>query len=151
VLRRDGPKVFRAGLHQYANHPTRAEEADRPERDVRDLWSVLTTDAEYLENGPKGPGLYADVKVLPAFAPYAEALAPHIGCSIRARGRASTGEREGRKGPIIEALVQGRSVDWVTVPGAGGGAVELFEAARAGAPPPAGASPPEGSRAVDEA
>jgi hypothetical protein len=149
VLRRDGPRIFPANTHMYVNHPSRTEETDRPERDVRDLWSVTTTEAAYLDSGPKGPGLYADVKVLPAFAPYAEALAPHIGCSIRAMGRATPGERDGRKGPIIEALVAGRSVDWVTVPGAGGGAVELFEAARTGAPF-TGAPPPEGSRPVDE-
>jgi hypothetical protein len=134
VLERDGPKLFKAGLHMYANHPTRTEETDRPERDVRDLWSVLETDAAYDTKGPKGEGLYADVKVLPSFQPYAEALAPHIGCSIRALGRAKTGEVAGRKGPVIEALSVARSCDWVTLPGAGGGAVELFEAAREGTP-----------------
>jgi hypothetical protein len=148
VLRRDGPRIFPANTHMYAitrrvpKRPTAPSATcaisgpSRPGRGVP-------------RERPKGPGLYADVKVLPAFAPYAEALAPHIGCSIRAMGRATPGERDGRKGPIIEALVAGRSVDWVTVPGAGGGAVELFEAARTGAPF-TGAPPPEGSRPVDE-
>jgi len=30
VLKRDGPKVFKSGTHVYLNHPTAAEEAQRP-------------------------------------------------------------------------------------------------------------------------
>jgi hypothetical protein len=130
VLKRDGPGVFKAGLKSFVNHPTPAEEAQRPERDVRDLLGEFTTDAAWEEKGPAGPGLYADLKV---FKPYQEALeelAPHIGMSIRALGKAKQGEVEGRKGPIIESITAARSVDAVVQAGAGGKVLDLMESFR---------------------
>src|SRR6185369_1053821 len=50
VLKRDGPNVFKAGTHVYLNHPTAAEEAARPEGDVKNLAGVLATGAEYHES-----------------------------------------------------------------------------------------------------
>lgn len=129
VLERDGPKTFTKGLHMYWNHPTESEARERPERNLSDLAATLATDAVYRADGPAGPGLYADAQV---FGPYREAideLASHIGVSICAVGRAKTGEAEGRKGPVIEEITAARSVDFVTVPGAGGQVLELFEAA----------------------
>lgn len=134
VLRRDGPTVFTPGMKMYWDHPTNTEEAERPERSLRDLAAELVSGAEWQENGPRGPGLYARAQV---FAPYRDAvkeLAPHIGVSIRAMGRARHGEAEGRQGPIIEQIVAGKSVDFVTVAGAGGEIVGLFEAARTRGP-----------------
>lgn len=130
VLERDGPAAFTAGTKMYWDHPTMSEEIERPERSLRDLAAELTEDAYWDENGPDGPGLYANAKV---FGPYREAvdeLASHIGVSIRALGRAKQGEAEGRRGPIIEAITQAKSVDFVTEPGAGGKVLQLFEAAR---------------------
>lgn len=130
VLERDGPKVFRSGLKMYWNHPTETEEAERPERDLRDLAGELVSDARWEANGSAGPGLYAQAKVFEGFKGTVEELAPHIGVSIRALGRARAGEAEGRQGAIIEQLVQAKSVDYVTEPGAGGRILQLFEAAR---------------------
>lgn len=130
VLQRDGPRVFTKGTHMFWNHPTAQEEAARPEGDLNALASELTSDARY-EMGPAGEGLYADAKV---FGPYQTAineLAPHIGVSIRASGRATQGEAEGRKGPIIQGISSAHSVDYVTTPGAGGEIIQMFEAARA--------------------
>lgn len=130
VLERDGPKVFTKGLHMMWDHPTPTEEAMRPEGSLTALAGELISDARYLENGPQGAGLYADAKV---FKPYQEAvneLAPHIGVSIRATGRATQGEAEGRKGPIVQALTAAKSVDYVTAAGAGGKILDMFEAAR---------------------
>lgn len=132
VLKRDGPAVFRAGLKGFWDHPTPTEEAERPEGSLGKLASELVSDAQWLDAGPAGPGLYAEAKL---FGPYRDAvneLAPHIGVSIRAAGRTKQGEAEGRKGPIVEQLVAARSVDFVTVPGAGGKVIEMFEAARNG-------------------
>lgn len=128
VLRRDGPQIFRAGTKQFWNHATAQEEAARPEGDLNALAAELTSDARW-QDGPAGPGLYADAKV---FGPYQEAineLAPHIGVSIRAMGRATQGEAEGRKGPIITALTAAKSADFVTEAGAGGQILQMFEAA----------------------
>lgn len=130
VLKRDGPAVFRTGLKGFWDHPTPTEEAERPEGTLEKLASELVSDARWQDNGPAGPGLYAHTRV---FSPYQEAvneLAPHIGVSIRAAGRTAQGEAEGRKGPIVQQLVSARSVDWVTMPGAGGQVVQMFEAAR---------------------
>jgi hypothetical protein len=79
---------------------------------------------------PKGPGLYATAKVFEHWRPFVDELAPHIGLSIRAYGKATRGEVEGRKGPIIEGITSCRSVDLVTVAGAGGEILQLFESAR---------------------
>lgn len=135
LLERDGPTVFKKGTKSYWNHPTPAEEASRPERDLRDLAAELTEDAHWLPNGPEGAGLYAHAKVFGGYAGAVEELAPHIGVSIRALGQAKTGEAAGRRGPIIEKLVAARSVDFVTEPGAGGQVVQLFESARGGERP----------------
>jgi hypothetical protein len=130
MLEADGPKVFRKGLKQFWNHPSKTEEADRPERDLRDLAAVLTEDAHYEKAHPKGPGLYAKTEIFDHYTEAVDQLAPHIGVSIRATGKGKQGEVEGRKGPIIESIVAAKSVDFVTQPGAGGQVLSLFEAAR---------------------
>ena len=130
LLERDGPKVFTAGTKMFWNHQTDAEEASRPEGDLRDLAGELIEDAAWNADGPEGAGLYAKAKVFAAFQPIVEELAPHIGVSIRAMGKATNGTVEGREGPVIDALTHGRSVDVVTAPGAGGKVMSLFEAAR---------------------
>lgn len=140
VLQRDGPTVFKSGTKNFWNHQTDAEEAARPEGDLRDLASVLTEDAHYEEMGPAGPGLYARAKVFEHFRPSVDQLAKHIGMSIRASGKAKEGKApDGKTGPIIEQLTRGLSVDYVTTPGAGGQILQLFEAARSAPIPTQGA------------
>lgn len=138
MLERDGPALFKTGTKMYWDHPTATEEAERPERSLRDLAAELTTDARYLSNGPEGAGLYADAKVFEGYTAAVEQMAPHIGVSIRGIGKAKQGVAEGRKGPIIEKLVAAQSVDFVTEPGAGGQVVQLFESARRKAGTPTG-------------
>lgn len=119
VLQRDGPKVFKAGTHVYLNHPTAAEEAARPEGDVKNLAGVLTTRAEYSEGHAKGPGLYARMKVFADHAQTVEEKAPHVGMSIRASGKAES--RQVKDGlPVLTELTSAESVDVVTRAGAGG-------------------------------
>jgi hypothetical protein len=128
VLERDGPKVFKAGTHVYLNHPTAAEEAARPEGDVKNLAGVLSSNAVYQEAHSKGPGLYARMKVFQDHAQTVEEKAPHVGMSIRASGVAESGKtREGR--PVLKELTSAESVDVVTRAGAGG--MILTESARA--------------------
>jgi hypothetical protein len=130
VLKRDGPKVFTRGLKMFWNHQTKVEEAQRPEGSLYELAGELTSDARWMDHGPAGSALYADAKVFSAYQATVNELAPSIGVSIRAEGRARDGEAEGKKGPIIERIAVAKSVDFVTSPGAGGEIVELFEAAR---------------------
>jgi hypothetical protein len=131
VLKRDGPAAFPAGTHMYMDHPTAQEEADRPERSLKDLAATLTTAATWKDAGADGPGLYAEAKLRSDLAPLIEELAPSIGVSIRALGKAKQGEAEGRKGAIVESIQSGRSVDFVTLPGRGGRVLDLVESARA--------------------
>ena len=127
VLQRDGPTVFKAGTHVYLNHPTAAEEAARPEGDVKNLAGVLSTAAEWKESHPKGPGLYARMKVFADHGQMVEEKAPHVGMSIRASGIAESGQK--RNGlPVLKELTSAESVDIVTKPGARGAI--LTESAR---------------------
>ncbi|RJP53618.1 MAG: hypothetical protein C4583_04330 [Anaerolineaceae bacterium] len=136
VLERDGPKVFQRGTKMYWNHQTPSEEAERPEGDLNALAAELVTNARYQANGPAGAGLYADAKVFETYKTPVDDLAPHIGVSIRAFGKAQHGAMEGREGAIITELTKAKSVDFVTAPGAGGQILSLFEAARSLTPPP---------------
>ncbi len=123
-------RVYAAGTQMFWNHPSKTDEKDRPERDLRDLAGVLTEDARWDEHGPKGPGVYARAKV---FSPYRDAVAemgPYIGLSHYVWGESKPGEAEGKKGDIITRIVAARSVDFVTVPGRGGAIAEAFRAAR---------------------
>jgi len=130
LLSREAAKF--AGAQCYWDHPTVTEEADRPERSLRDLAGKVVGTPTWNGNGPKGPGVYADVQV---FKPYQEAvqeLAPHIGLSMRGLGKAKMGEIDGRKMPVIESIEKVKSVDFVTMAGRGGEVLQLFEAARGG-------------------
>lgn len=130
VLERDGPKIFPKGTKMFWNHQTPAEEAERPEGDLNNLAAELISDARYQANGVAGSGLYADAKVFENYKSAVDDLAKHIGVSIRAYGKAVHGEKEGREGAIIQELTKGKSIDFVTAPGAGGQILSLFEAAR---------------------
>ncbi len=126
MLRRDGPLVFTAGTKMYADHPG---VLDRPERSIRDIVATLESDAVYEESGPVGPGLYADIDVMPDWRERVEALAPHIGVSIRTAGTS----RRTEEGKVIESLIRTpfTSVDFVTEPGAGGKILnELYESVK---------------------
>ena len=147
VLQRDGPKAFKAGLHMYVDHPTPQEEASRPERSLQNLAAVLASDAQWMENGKAGPGLYATAKVFGDHAASIAERGKHIGVSIRAMGMAKTGEAEGRKGAIIEAITVGKSVDFVTLPGAGGA---VLTESRTVIQPPAQESISEGSTMTEQ-
>lgn len=141
--------VFPAGTHMYLDHPSATEAMDRPERSVKDLAAVLTGPATYTDGA-----LYAEARVFEPFRRLLAEQADAIGVSIRAAGTAEAGEAEGRTGPIITALTEGLSVDFVTKAGRGGQIVHLLEAARAEAGktaepdvseshrPPVGAPPP---------
>lgn len=118
-------KIFGAGTQSYIDHPSESERADRPERSVRDLAAILTSDAAW-----DGSALVAEIQT---FGPMAGALAEMkdaIGISIRAAATVATGEAEGRTGTIITELVEGVSVDFVTNAGRGGRILDILESAR---------------------
>jgi len=126
MLREYGPQVFKAGTKVFMNHPSAGESTDRPERDVHQLAGKLVSNAVFNE---ADKSLYADVKFYSHYAPIIKEMAGDVGLSIHALGNATVGEADGRKGPIIESLVEDplTSVDVVTVAGAGGKFVSLLE------------------------
>lgn len=135
VLERDGPNVWPEGTPVYLDHPSVSEQMERPERSVRDLAGKITSTPAY-----DNDGLYAEVEFYPHTAPVIEALWADVGMSIRAAGTTESGERQGRRGPVITSLSEGLSVDVVTRAGAGGKLVAMLESARGNEtnPAPAG-------------
>ena len=114
-------------VQMFWDHPSVDEEANRPERSLRDLAGVFTN-ARY-DTAPDGPGVYGIARV---FAPFREALremAPYIGLSIYGFGTSEPGEVDGEQVDVV-TLEEIRSVDFVTLPGAGGKVLALFESMR---------------------
>lgn len=132
--------VFHAGLQMLWNHPTDAEFFSRPEGDLRDLAARLTENAKWMENGPAGPGLYAPAQIFDQFAGTLSDLWEHIGVSIRYFGSKVPGSAEGKAGDIVSEIRRALSVDFVTLAGAGGEVVQMFESARGAASLPKGES-----------
>jgi hypothetical protein len=117
---------FKAGTLMFWNHPTMAEESARPEGNLDNLAAILTSNARWDANGAKGPGLYAEAKVMADYAQKVEERAPHIGLSIRAGGKGTGRLVEGK--PELASIDYVESVDYVTKAGRGG--LALAEAAR---------------------
>lgn len=131
-LLREHAGKFQPGTLMFWDHPTRTEERERPERSLRDVAAVTISEGRYLEDGPAGPGIYSDVKVMPQYREAIKALAPHIGLSVYGKGKGRRGEAKGKKGMLIEAIADGVRTDFVTMPGAGGEIVQLWESFRSG-------------------
>lgn len=114
--------VFAAGTHMYLDHQTAIEQMDRPEGSVMNLAAVLMEDATW-----NGTALTARARVFSSYAPALAEMRESIGVSIRASAEVSQGEAEGRRGQIIERLVDATSVDFVTKAGRGGRISEVLE------------------------
>jgi hypothetical protein len=130
VLKRDGSRVFHKGLHMYQDHLSESEQWDKPEGSIANLVGTLESDAEFEENGPEGPGLYSDVKFYPSYVSRISELKEDVGLSVDAQGLTESGERDGRFGPILVALLSAKSVDVVTKAGAGGKLMHMIESDR---------------------
>ena len=123
VLKRDGPKVFKAGTPMRIDHPTRAEESARPEGSVKDWGGVLESDAVWNDSGAQGPALYGRVKPFSDHVQTIHEKGPYAGVSIRANGEAvmESGRPKMQDGlPVLAALTSAEGVDMVTRAGAGG-------------------------------
>ena len=133
VLRKACEKgVYPAGMHMHLDHPTRAAEKEQPARTIKGespLAAVLTESGHYDPKGWDGPGVYANARVMPQYIEDIKAMDGHIGISHYVSGNAEDGEApDGKKGPIIKELLPDslNTVDFVTVPGAGGHYRTLF-------------------------
>lgn len=127
LLKEYGPKAFKAGALMRSDHPTADERAAKPEGSIRDVVSVLASDAKWSD---KHGGLVAEVEIMPQHEGLLnERFAKAIGLSIRAYGTAEYGEIDGHEGMILTSFGEGSTVDWVTHPGAGGRVIDVLESA----------------------
>jgi hypothetical protein len=118
-------RVFPAGIACHVDHPRRSDDTELPERSVETMAAVLTEDATWDADTQE---LVAEARLFPHKAWLAD-MADSIGMSIMADADISEAEVEGRRGRVIERIVQGRSVDFVTKAGRGG-RFTLAESAR---------------------
>lgn len=125
VIDRDGPTIFKAGLHMYQNHLSETEQFDRPEGSVENLVGTLVTDAWVEEDG-----LYAEVEFYESYAKRISEIHRDIGLSVRASGLTEEAEMDGRYGPVVIGLLHADSVDVVTKAGAGGKLTSIIESDR---------------------
>jgi hypothetical protein len=119
-------KAWSAGTRCYVDHASDEEERQHPSGSVKNLAAVLTEDARWDE---ASQSLVAEARLFePWRGPLSEmAEAGAIGMSIRAWVTGQQGEMEGRGGFVVD-WVEGRSVDFVTVPAAGGAVISVLEA-----------------------
>ncbi|GLY08257.1 hypothetical protein [Actinoplanes sp. NBRC 101535] len=132
VLERDVPVQYPAGTQMYIDHPTASEDADLPERSLRTLAAVFEEDPYPVREADGRLVMRTTARVFAPWQPLIREAWETIGVSINGTGNGEYGTAEGRDGLIIEALTSGRSVDFVTVPGAGGRILALMESDRSG-------------------
>ncbi len=119
--------VYPVGMHMHWDHPTQTQEFEQPARTTTTIAAVLTEQGHYLDEGDPeawdGPGIYAMAEVRPKFQEDLKWMAGKIGVSHYVEGTAEEGEApDGIRGNIITELRPSpfNSVDFVTIPGAGG-------------------------------
>lgn len=130
MLERDVPKVYGRGCQMYIDHPSAHEGDDRPERSLQTLAGVFVDDPWAVKEADGSVTMRTTARVFGPWQPLIREAWDTIGVSINGNGRGDYGTAEGREGLIIDELTYGRSVDFVTVPGAGGRVLGLLESDR---------------------
>lgn len=129
-------EAFPIGTHMYIDHATEGEAFDRPEGTLTKLAAVIA-ETPYWSDDPE-PGMYATVEVVEQWAPFIEQVADIIGVSIHCGATLVQDDDIVTAGelspPVIESFIPSpvNSVDFVTVPGAGGRLVEALESFKKG-------------------
>lgn len=127
VLERDVPTVYPKGTQMYIDHPSTTEGDDRPERSLQTLAGVFVDTPWAVREDDGTLVMRTTARVFAPWQPLIREAWDTIGVSINGNGRGDYGTAEGREGLIIDQLTYGRSVDFVTVPGAGGRVLGLLE------------------------
>lgn len=135
VLERDVPKVYPKGTQVFIDHPRLSEQDDIPERSLTTLAGKFVDDPWPVREADGSVTMRTTVRVFAPWQPLIREAWDSIGISINGGGRGEHGTRDGREGTIIESLTYGRSVDFVTMPGAGGRILGLMESHRPFATP----------------
>jgi len=126
--------VYPAGMHMHMDHPTAKQEEDQPARTVGTIAAVLAENAVYRDEGDPaawdGPGPYAHADVRPDRREDLAWLSGKIGVSHYVSGtHEETSCPDGKRGRLIKELIPSpfNSVDFVTIPGAGGHSRSIAE------------------------
>jgi len=132
TIREAAPKFN--GLKMYINHPTKTEDRERPERNLKD-WGSTIVESHYDNGKAMGKIAVHDNWLRERLKdPVARG---HIGLSINTGGRVSYGKVQGQEMQIVEQIVMRRqngpaSVDWVTEAGARGRVSRLLKESNKG-------------------
>lgn len=132
VLKRDGAAAWPAGTHSFIDHASPAEDEERPVGSVAKLAAVQVEDARWDEASQSLVAYYLPFEpwktpILEMARAEAATGVQAIGVSIRAWVTGEHGTAEGRDGFIVDSIPQGRSVDIVTQPAAGGAILSVLE------------------------
>ncbi len=115
-------KLFE-GCKAFADHPAKSQEADRPERSVRDIVGYYPKVWAGDDGSIKGRLRVIGEAVQWLWPMILETVKNGAGLvftSINALGKVKPGEIEGRKGMVVEGIVKANSADVVTQAAAGG-------------------------------
>lgn len=129
-------EAFPIGTHMYIDHATEGEEFDRPEGTLTKLAAVIA-ETPHWQDAPE-PGMYATIEVVEQWAPFIEQVSDIIGVSIHCGATLIQDDDVVTAGfpapPVIDSFIPSpiNSVDFVTVPGAGGRLVEALESFKKG-------------------
>ncbi len=119
---REAAPLF-AGIKAYADHPSKTQDSDRPERSVRDIVGYYPK-AWIAEDGSLRGVLRVVGEAIGWLWPLIEETVSHgadlVQASINALGEVAPGEVEGRKGNIVKRIIKANSTDVVTQAAAGG-------------------------------
>lgn len=124
MLKRDGPRIFKAGTPMYLDHLMPHEKEHRPFGSVTTFAGTLAEDAVYEDDG-----LYANIEVFEHQMPLIKSLKDHIGISIRATGLTANETINGKTVPVFKELIEAKSADFVVKAGAGGKIMSILESA----------------------
>lgn len=116
--------VFSAGIHMHLDHQSLEDQIAQPAGSLKDFAAFLREEAIW-----NGEAIQAPVRAFSPYAPLLNEMKDVIGVSIRASAEVSQGEAEGRRGQIIDKLVEINTVDFVTHAGRGGKIVAVLESA----------------------
>lgn len=116
-----------AGLKMYLDHPTDAEEREKPERSIHD-WLSTIKESWYEDGMALGRVHIHSPWLLENMAD--DVFRSEIGTSINASGRMHMGDIDGQHMQIMDSIIDPKSVDWVTEAGARGRVLQLQESQR---------------------
>ena len=129
-------EAFPVGTHMYIDHATEVETYERPEGTLTKLAAVIA-ETPHWQDAPE-PGMYATIEVVEQWAPFIEQVSDIIGVSVHCGATLVQDDDLVTAGepspPVIESFIPSpvNSVDFVTVPGAGGRLVEALESFKNG-------------------